>query len=381
MKIASSDIQLQAQHAVTQRQEVQEKTRIWKGNQRPDFDALEKQSRSSSPQATSTIKTQNTAQADTNLVYLSSAALKAQYEESPSARASQSINAIRKIQDDIEQDPRMLLIRYLVEQLTGQTIDQISMADLEPDNSVSDNMPNTAPPNARPQQSQTTPPRQGWGVEIDIHQRVTETEKTQFQASGVITTADHRQIQIDLQFELVRSHTEESHQQLRAGDAKLVDPLALNFSGNSAQLTSQKFSFDLNADGKQDSISFVKGAGFVVLDKNGDGKVNNGSELFGPGTGNGFNELAAFDQDGNQWIDENDAVFQRLQVWTKDAQGKDQLQSLKQANVGALYLGNASTPFDVIDSQQQLNGQIRSSGIWLSEDGQVKSLQQVDLVV
>ena len=38
---------------------------------------------------------------------------------------------------------------------------------------------------------------------------------------------------------------------------------------------------------------------------------------------------------------------EQLRVWTKDAAGKDQLATLKQANVGALSLASVDTPFDL----------------------------------
>lgn len=66
-------------------------------------------------------------------------------------------------------------------------------------------------------------------------------------------------------------------------------------------LTEAKYNFDLDSDGREDLISFVRpGSGFLALDLNGDGRVNDGRELFGPATGDGFAELARYDQDGNQ---------------------------------------------------------------------------------
>ena len=150
--------------------------------------------------------------------------------------------------------------------------------------------------------------------------------------------------------------------------------------GSAEQLSNQKFSFDLDADSDREDISFVQGGGFLAFDRNGDGKINNGKELFGPVSGNGFAELKALDEDGNNWIDEKDAVYRQLAIWTKDNEGKDVLSSLKQSNVGAIHLGNVSSPFDIKDSQNNLQAQVRASGIWLSENGQVGSMQQIDLV-
>jgi hypothetical protein len=379
MKIAASDIQMNSSYLATQKLETQERTRLWIGNKRPDFEGMEARMRGS---VDGNSRASNLEQASdrrlqlpTNMVQLSEAAIRAQAEE------VQANQAVENVDDDLENDPRMMVIKYLIEQLTGRKIENLKTDDLEGnDPSIKLDMPTTATTDSSATR-QNPRANAGWGVEIDVHHRYTETEQTKFQSSGTIITADNRKIEFNLNFELNRSYHEESRTQIRQGDGKKIDPLTLNFSGNSAQLTSQKFSFDLNADGKKENISFVQGAGFLAFDKNGDGKINDGSELFGPGTGNGFAELAAYDSDGNSWIDENDAIFDKLQVWTKDGEGKDQLQKLKQANVGALFLGNVATPFELKSGNNHSDGQIRSSGLWLTEDGQAKSLQQVDLTV
>lgn len=386
MKIASSDIQMQANYLATQKSETQEKTRAWIGSRRPDFEGMEARSNATKLNIARgnalDISHQERPPIPLDMVQLSDAALQAQTHDNEATRAA---DAVDKIRDEIENDPRMMVIKYLIEQLTGKKIQNLHSSDMQDSSTtISTDIPTESPSSATNAGASTpSNPRAaaGWGVEIDVHHSYTETEQTQFQASGSITTVDNKQIQFNLSFELNRSYHEESHTQIRKGDGKKIDPLTLNFSGNSAQLTSQKFEFDLNADGKKDSISFVKGAGFLAFDKNNDGKINDGTELFGPGTGNGFSELAAYDSDGNHWIDENDAIYSKLSVWTKDAAGKDQLQTLKQANVGALFLGQVATPFELTSGNNHSDGQIRSTGLWLTEDGQTKTMQQVDLVV
>jgi hypothetical protein len=155
----------------------------------------------------------------------------------------------------------------------------------------------------------------------------------------------------------------------------------INFNGSAAQLTDQRFAFDLNSDGSTNQqINFAQpGSGFLALDKNGDGKINNGSELFGPNTGNGYSELAKYDGDHNGWIDGNDAIFNQLKVWTKDASGNDQLSSLASLGIGAISLQAASTPFDIKSAGNQLLGSVVSSSVALNENGSVGSVQQVDL--
>ena len=77
--------------------------------------------------------------------------------------------------------------------------------------------------------------------------------------------------------------------------------------------------FDIDADGEEESISYLQGgSGYLALDKNGDGVINDGSELFGTKSGDGFADLAEYDADGNGWIDENDPIFDKLLIWAKD---------------------------------------------------------------
>lgn len=53
----------------------------------------------------------------------------------------------------------------------------------------------------------------------------------------------------------------------------------------------------------------------------GDGEVNNGSELFGALSGDGYADLDAIDDDGNGWIDAADAATNQLYLWLAEAGG------------------------------------------------------------
>jgi len=122
-------------------------------------------------------------------------------------------------------------------------------------------------------------------------------------------------------------------------------------------------------------------SGYLAIDNNADGRINDGSELFGTRSGDGFADLARFDSDGNHWLDEADPVFDSLRVWQHDAGGKDILSTLRDKGVGALYLGSTETPFALTDKENRLLAQIRASGVYLKEDGRAGSLQQIDLAV
>ena len=222
----------------------------------------------------------------------------------------------------------------------------------------------------------------GWGMSYDLRATRFEQEKTTMQAGGMVRTADGREINFSMDVSMSRQFMSNQSLSIRAGAAAMTDPLVINLSGAPGDLTEQKYSFDIDSDGDADQISFAgKGSGFLALDRNGDGTINDGGELFGTESGNGFKDLSAFDTDGNQWIDENDAVFDKLRIWMKDETGHDRLVALGQAGVGAIYLGNVSTEFAVKDAANTQQGQVRSSGMFLRENGMAGVIQQIDLAV
>jgi hypothetical protein len=221
-----------------------------------------------------------------------------------------------------------------------------------------------------------------YGFAYHYSETYSESEQTQFNAQGIIHTADGKEINISLELNMSREFTRHHNIDIRAGAAEVKDPLVINFNGASAQLTEEKFSFDIDNDGTEDQISFVgPNSGFLALDNNQDGIINNGSELFGALSGNGFAELAQYDEDNNNFIDENDRIYNKLRIWTQSNEGNQQLIALGQAGIGAIYLGYTSTPFEIKDANNQLQGVVKSSSIYLSDDGLTGSVQQLDLVV
>lgn len=223
--------------------------------------------------------------------------------------------------------------------------------------------------------------RQGWGFIYDRHESYQESERLSFAATGIIKTADGREIDFEVQLNMSRQFAVNNQLTVKAGDA-LLDPLVINYDRPAAQLTGGKYQFDLDSDGQEDQISFLKeGSGFLAIDLNNDGTINNGKELFGPATGNGFGELAQYDQDGNGWIDESDPVFDRLRIWSKDDQGQDTLFALGEKGIGAIFLGNIKAEFGLKDNTNQLLGQAKTGGVFIRGNGTAGMVQQLDLVV
>ncbi|MGN0366950.1 MAG: hypothetical protein ACI4E5_13590 [Suilimivivens sp.] len=211
---------------------------------------------------------------------------------------------------------------------------------------------------------------------------VGESESTTFASKGLVQTADGRNIDFNVEVSMSRAFMSRIDT-LEVQEYIKTDPLMINLDTNIGSVSDQKFFFDLDSDGDEEQISFAgKGSGFLALDKNGDGKINDGFELFGTCSGDGFKDLAVYDEDGNGWIDENDSVFSKLKVWTKDENGNDYLIDLKKADVGAIYLSNADTQFSLKDDENNLNAEIKKTGIYLREStGAVGTLNHVDLVV
>ena len=289
-------------------------------------------------------------------------------------QADRCDSAQKKTEDPMEGNPKLFLIQKIIEKLTGR---KIRLAKLDP----SQKSPDVSSTPCR-EASSNQLDRAGWGVRYEAHETYAEKEETNFHAGGVVKTADGKEIQFSVDLQMSREFVQSTDVSLRAGDATLVDPLVINFSGTAAQPTDQTFGFDLNADGQEEKIPLVAGgSGVLVFDRNQDGKVNDGTELFGPSTGNAFAELSQFDKNGDRWIDESDAIFRNLFVWAKGADNQDTLQSLKDAGVGALYLSSVDSPFALKDSQNQLQGQIVRTGVFLREDGGAGTLQQLNVVI
>lgn len=267
------------------------------------------------------------------------------------------------LRTSLQSHPLWALVQRLIVMLTGE----------EPELEQAKGKPKEKP--AVEPSTATLPPASA-GRRFDISLTISNEALT-FEAQGVVTTDDGRQIVVNTSMQQSRQTVQASMTEIP--DPRRKDPLVINFSAASASLSDSTIQFDVDADGKAETIAFLApGSGFIALDRNGDKRINDGSELFGSKSGDGFADLATFDQDQNGWIDENDAVWQKLLVWAKDANGKDQIASLQQLGIGALALDKARGDYSLRGSRGEL-GMLRSTGIYLRENGASGTLQQVDL--
>ena len=133
------------------------------------------------------------------------------------------------------------------------------------------------------------------------------------------------------------------------------DPLILDLDGDGIETTriSTETSFDHDADGLAERTGWVdKDDGLLVRDRDEDGKITNGNELFGDNTilktgkraANGFEALSELDNNKDGVIDANDPAFDELRVWqdaNQDAKSSpDELHDLNSLGIKAIKLSS-----------------------------------------
>lgn len=363
MIISESTIQLYSERTATERTESRQSLTVWQGEEGPKVSRSGHNKRAALENAEKRIRRHR------DSVSLA-------HHHGVRRRHFRPAEMAIPEEQQLETDLNVNLIRSLFERLTGRTFQLIDPTALTADHETASEPVSQNEEVVSVEASNSDE----YGLSYDYHQSHYEYEKTEVAAGGVITTADGKEIDFSISLSMSREFYTEQNMDLRTKEV-LKDPLVVNFSGTAAELSQREFQFDIDADGHQDQVSFVgPGSGFLALDKNGDNTINDGTELFGAISGNGFQELATYDSDSNNWIDENDDIFDSLRIWTKNSDGEDQLIGLGKAGVGALYLGHIESLFSIKDDDNALLGQVRDTGLAVMETGEVVTMQQLDLV-
>ncbi len=142
-----------------------------------------------------------------------------------------------------------------------------------------------------------------------------------------------------------------------------ITPIVIDLDGNGIHTISRaadtSAGFDLFGNGNAVRSGWISGSdGFLAVDKNGNGKIDSISELFGGNAkGAGFANLASFDSNGDGLVNSLDANFGQLMIWrdtnSNHVTDAGELISLAQAGVTSLTVAYTELPF--IDAQDNLH--------------------------
>ncbi|WP_420427827.1 hypothetical protein [Algiphilus sp.] len=217
-------------------------------------------------------------------------------------------------------------------------------------------------------------------VRFERVERFFEAESITVGITAQLDFGNGRRLDGELFLRMDRSFYSERHFSLETG--RRQDPLVLNFNGQGVALLDQRLGFDLRADGSMVAMPVLApGNAMLTADRNGDGRINDGSEVLGARSGDAWSDLRRLDADGNGFIDAQDPAFQTLRLWERDGSGKERLSSLAERGVRAIGLQHIGSPFALKDGHNQELGVIRSTGYFLDEQFRLRPAQQIDLTV
>ena len=169
-------------------------------------------------------------------------------------------------------------------------------------------------------------------------------------------------------------------QKAQAEQNRRIDPLVFDLDGDGITTVSIDDSnafFDLDNNGFAEKTSWVGAKeGLLAYDKNGDGIINGGNELFGDRTlmkdsktlaSSGFTALAEYDNNKDGKIDSNDAIYTLLRIWQdSDGDGIASAGELKQlVDLGIVSIGLSYSNTGVTDGTNNI--QVRTGTFTLAD--------------
>ncbi|HLL18067.1 MAG TPA: heme utilization protein, partial [Rubrivivax sp.] len=146
----------------------------------------------------------------------------------------------------------------------------------------------------------------------------------------------------------------------------IYSPIVLDLDGNGVQTraAADGVMFDVAGTGTQHKIGWVGGGdALLVRDRNGNGTIDDGGELYGVGTrnaegqrmGNGYAALALEDSNGDGKVNTDDAHFGELKLWVDaNYDGKSDAGELR----GLLEMGVLELNLNAFSSDRVDNGNL-----------------------
>ncbi len=348
MKIASFNVELQSSRQFSQSFETSERLEVWRG------DAALPEVRQDG-------------------VNISAAGRAAQLADAATAgtRAADSAS----LDDAAEHDPKLSMLIRMIELLTGKPVQRFSARDLERLQAADAELSPGAGGRAAGGQGA------GFGMAYDFSATYAESETTSFAASGVVRTADGAEIRFELGFTMSRSYSESVSASLRVGEQRVKDPLVLDFGGPASALSDLRFDFDLDGDGTKEQLPMVgaRASSPSTATPTGASTTGESSSARRAATvlpNSPRSTTMAMAGSTNPTPRGRNCASGNL-----DAEGRGRVQTLKEAGVGAFYLGRVDTPFSLRNAANETLGEMRASSIYLREDGRAGTVSQIDLAV
>jgi hypothetical protein len=136
----------------------------------------------------------------------------------------------------------------------------------------------------------------------------------------------------------------------RNGSFGILTPMVLDLDGDGVSFTKLGKTtgrFDMNGDGASDEQGWISAKdGFLVVDRNNNGKIDNGAELSllaeDPSAHSSLAALGLFDSNADRIVDDKDARFGELKVWVdanrNGVTDTGELKSLKDMGIESISL-------------------------------------------
>ncbi|MBQ1327639.1 MAG: hypothetical protein IIY49_06365 [Eubacterium sp.] len=177
--------------------------------------------------------------------------------------------------------------------------------------------------------------------------------------------------------DLIKGIQDENSDYEKAGKAQPPrDPLIIDLGNDGIELKSllEGVNFDLDRNGFAEKTAWIgEKDGFLALDRNNNGKIDNGGELFGDKvilyngrtSSSGFEALEELDSNGDKVIDINDSKFDELLIWIDENHNgiseKEELGKLSEHGIKEISLEKFED--SIVDE---------NSGTMMAEYGSVK---------
>lgn len=187
--------------------------------------------------------------------------------------------------------------------------------------------------------------------------------------------------------EVIKEIHGESDDYDKAGKAQPPrDPLIIDLGETGIELRSLEHgvNFDLDNNGFAEKTAWIGTEdGFLALDRNGNGSIDNGGELFGDQvilkdgskSESGFEALAELDDNGDGIIDNKDSAFANLRVWIDaNHNGKSDSNELKTLNeTGIISISLEHSEVSIVD--EETGARIaESASVTINKNGAVSTV-------